>query len=122
MLTNWYIRRSRSRFWAGDQDAIDTLHTSLAATCRVAAPLLPLIVEHVYRALTGERSVHLADWPAPDELPADAELVTAMDRVREVCSAALSVRKANGLRVRQPLASMTVASPERRGAGSRSGT
>ena len=110
VLTNWYIRRSRSRFWAGDQDAIDTLHTALVATCRVAAPLLPLIVEHVHRALTGERSVHLVDWPSPEELPADPSLVAAMDRVREVCSAALSIRKANGLRVRQPLASMTVAS------------
>ena len=63
-LTNWYIRRSRSRFWAGDQDAIDTLHTVLAVSLRVAAPFLPLVAEHIYRALTGERSVHLADWPS----------------------------------------------------------
>ena len=108
-LTNWYIRRSRSRFWAGEQDAVDTLHTVLSITTRVVAPLLPLVSEHIHRALTGERSVHLADWPSPSELPADAELVAAMDRVREVCSTALSIRKANGLRVRQPLSSLTVA-------------
>jgi isoleucyl-tRNA synthetase len=108
-LTNWYIRRSRSRFWAGQRDAIDTLHTVLEVTTRVVAPLLPLVSEHIHRALTGERSVHLADWPSASELPADASLVAAMDRAREVCSTALSIRKANGLRVRQPLASLTVA-------------
>ena len=58
-LTNWYVRRSRDRFWSGDQEAIDTLHTVLSVLCRVAAPLLPLTTEAVYRGLTGERSVHL---------------------------------------------------------------
>ena len=108
-LTNWYIRRSRNRFWTGERDAIDTLHTVLSVTTRVVAPFLPLVSEHIHRALTGERSVHLADWPSPSELPADAELVAAMDRAREVCSTALSIRKANKLRVRQPLSSLTVA-------------
>ncbi len=108
VLTNWYIRRSRQRFWDADQDAIDTLHTVLETLCRVAAPLLPLTTEVIYRGLTGERSVHLTDWPA-EKLPLDAELVTVMDEVREVASVALSVRKAGKLRVRQPLSSMTVA-------------
>jgi isoleucyl-tRNA synthetase len=108
-LTNWYIRRSRQRFWDGDQAAIDTLHTVLEAVCRVAAPLLPLTSEVIFRGLTGARSVHLTDWPAATELPRDAELVAVMDEVREVASVALSVRKAGRLRVRQPLASMTVA-------------
>ena len=62
-LTNWYVRRSRQRFWDGDQDAIDTLHTVLETLCRVAAPLLPLTTEVIWRGLTGERSVHLTDWP-----------------------------------------------------------
>ena len=62
-LTNWYVRRSRDRFWAGEQDAIDTLHTVLALLCRTLAPLLPLTTEAIYRDLTGERSVHLTDWP-----------------------------------------------------------
>jgi isoleucyl-tRNA synthetase len=108
-LTNWYIRRSRQRFWEGDRDAIDTLHTVLETVCRVAAPLLPLTTEVIFRGLTGDRSVHLTDWPGMDELPPDADLVAAMDEVREVASVALSVRKAGKLRVRQPLASMTVA-------------
>jgi isoleucyl-tRNA synthetase len=108
-LTNWYVRRSRDRFWKGDQDAIDTLHTVLELTSRVAAPLLPLTTEVVWRGLTGGRSVHLTDWPNANELPADAALVTAMDRVRQVASSALSLRKANKLRVRLPLARLLVA-------------
>src|SRR5690606_36234748 len=111
-LTNWYVRRSRDRFWAGDDDAIDTLHTVLEVTCRLAAPLLPLTTEKIWQGLTGGRSVHLTDWPTIDELPHDAELVAAMERVRQVASAALSLRKARGLRVRLPLARLTVAAAD----------
>jgi isoleucyl-tRNA synthetase len=111
-LTNWYVRRSRDRFWAGDADAIDTLHTVLEVTCRVAAPLLPLTTEKMWQGLTGGRSVHLADWPSSSELPHDDALVVAMDRVRQVASSALSLRKAAGLRVRQPLAALTVAAAD----------
>jgi isoleucyl-tRNA synthetase len=109
VLTNWYVRRSRDRFWAGDADAIDTLHTVLETTCRVAAPLLPLTTEAIWRGLTGGRSVHLADWPLVDELPSDPALVETMDRVRQVCSAALALRTANKLRVRLPLPLLRVA-------------
>jgi isoleucyl-tRNA synthetase len=112
VMTNWYVRRSRDRFWAGDQDAIDTLHTVLEVLCRVMAPLQPIISEEIFRGLTGERSVHLTDWPSATDLPADASLVTAMDAVRDICSTALSVRKAHGRRVRLPLHSLTVASPD----------
>jgi isoleucyl-tRNA synthetase len=108
-LTNWYVRRSRSRFWEEDRDAIDTLHTVLEVTGRLAAPLLPLIAEVIWRGVTGGRSVHLTDWPAPGEVPADPALVAAMDQVRDVCSAASSLRKANKLRVRLPLPKLTVA-------------
>ncbi|OLF16083.1 isoleucine--tRNA ligase [Actinophytocola xanthii] len=111
-LTNWYVRRSRDRFWDGDRDAIDTLHAVLEVVSRVTAPLLPLTAEVVWRGLTGERSVHLADWPEADALPADDDLVTAMDRVRQVCSSALALRKSNKLRVRLPLASLVVAAPD----------
>jgi isoleucyl-tRNA synthetase len=111
-LTNWYVRRSRGRFWASDTDAFDTLATLLEVLCRVAAPLLPLLTEEIYQGLTGRRSVHLEDWPAAGELPADPDLVAAMDRVRDVVSAAHSVRKARGLRSRLPLASVTVAAPD----------
>ena len=68
-LTNWYVRRSRSRFWEEDPDAIDTLHTVLEVTSRLAAPLLPLVTEVVWRGITGERSVHLTDWPEPATRP-----------------------------------------------------
>ena len=111
-VCNWYIRRSRDRFWRSDADAFDTLATVLEVACRVAAPLLPLVTEDVYRGLTGRRSVHLTDWIRPGELPGDPALVTAMDRVRDVCSAASSVRKANGLRVRLPLPRLTVAAAD----------
>ncbi|WP_205878421.1 isoleucine--tRNA ligase [Mycobacterium camsae] len=108
-LTNWYVRRSRSRFWVEDVDAIDTLHTVLEVTARLAAPLLPLITEIIWRGLTGGRSVHLTEWPAAAELPVDPDLVAAMDQVRDVCSAASSLRKAKKLRVRLPLLKLTVA-------------
>ncbi|GAC1321977.1 MAG: isoleucine--tRNA ligase [Acidimicrobiales bacterium] len=114
-LTNWYVRRSRPRFWDGDPDAFDTLAAVLGVLAQAVAPLLPMVAEEVWTGITGspaEASVHLTDWPAADALPADDELVAAMDRVRDVCSAASSVRKANGLRVRLPLASLTVAAPD----------
>jgi isoleucyl-tRNA synthetase len=84
----------------------------LEVLCRVAAPLLPLTTEAVYRDLTGARSVHLTDWPDAASLPADPGLVEAMDRVRNVCSAALSLRKAHGRRVRLPLAELVVATDD----------
>ena len=102
------MRRSRNRFWDEDADAIDTLHTVLEATARLAAPLLPLATEVIWRGLTGERSVHLTDWPDAD-LPRDPRLVAAMDQVREVCSVGSSLRKAKMLRVRLPLPKLTVA-------------
>lgn len=108
-LTNWYVRRSRQRFWAEDTAAIDTLHTVLEVTGRLAAPLLPLVSEVIWRGVTGERSVHLTDWPEEGLLPADPELVAAMDQVREVCSTGSSLRKAKKLRVRLPLPKLTVA-------------
>jgi isoleucyl-tRNA synthetase len=110
-LNNWYIRRSRDRFYRSDPDAFDTLATCLRTLMLVTAPLLPLLSDRIYRDLTGEGSVHLADWPGPDALPADPDLVTAMDLAREVCSSALSVRKATNRRVRLPLPQLTVAGP-----------
>jgi isoleucyl-tRNA synthetase len=114
VLSNWYIRRSRARFWAtgelsdGNMDAFDTLFTVLEVVSRCAAPLLPLTTEEIWRGLTGERSVHLTDWPSADLLPAEDVLVTAMDQVRDVCSAGSALRKGAGLRNRLPLAEMTI--------------
>ena len=123
-LNNWYIRRSRDRFWraavpgdsaaerdayADKQDAYDTLYTVLVILCRAVSPLLPLLTEEIHRGLTGEESVHLCDWPTLLDGAADPRLVAEMDRVREVCSAALALRAGQNARVRQPLASLTVA-------------
>src|SRR5690606_19336386 len=75
VLTNWYVRRSRDRFWDGtDRAAFDTLYTVLETLTRLAAPLLPLVSEEVWRGLTGGRSVHLADWPDAADFPVDTEL------------------------------------------------
>lgn len=112
VLTNWYVRRSRDRFWGGEDanpEAFNTLYTVLETTTRVVAPLLPHVAEVIYRGLTGERSVHLADFPKAEDYPADADLVAAMDATRAVASAASSVRKANKLRNRLPLPKLTVA-------------
>ncbi|GAB3590159.1 Isoleucine--tRNA ligase [Corynebacterium faecale] len=114
-LTNWYVRRSRDRFWAGDQahpEAFNTLYTVLETLTRVAAPLLPMTTEVIWRGLTGERSIHLTDFPSADSFPADPELVRTMDEIRGVCSAASSIRKSHKLRNRLPLPNLTVALPD----------
>jgi isoleucyl-tRNA synthetase len=120
-LNNWWVRRSRDRFWRhmtpgavdqDKQDAYDTLHTVLMSLCRIAAPLLPMVTDHIYRNLSNGGSVHLTNWLGETELPHDNDLVAAMDTVRNVCSEVLSVRKAQQLRVRLPLANVTVALPD----------
>ncbi|MGM1016538.1 MAG: isoleucine--tRNA ligase [Actinomycetota bacterium] len=117
VLTNWYIRRSRDRFWTGvsddpaSRDAFDTLYTVLETLCRVAAPLVPLISERVWQGLTGERSVHLTDWPDATLFPSAADVRDAMDAVRELSSVGNALRKKEKLRVRLPLARLTVVSP-----------
>lgn len=113
VLNNWYIRRSKERFWktghdADKQAAYDTLYTVLHIICRAAAPLLPLTLEEIYKTLTGEESVHLASFPDRSELVDETELVEEMDKVRAVCNAALSIRSAQNIRVRQPLSYMVV--------------
>jgi isoleucyl-tRNA synthetase len=118
MLTNWYVRRSRQRFFDEDKDAFDALYTALETVTRAAASLLPLVSEEIWRGLTGGRSVHLADWPDADLFPANPSLVEAMDRVQQICSTGSSLRKAANLRVRLPLQELTVVAP---GAGALDG-
>ncbi|MBN9613375.1 MAG: class I tRNA ligase family protein, partial [Actinobacteria bacterium] len=128
VLTNWYVRRSRDRFWAGtsgangqaaNQQAFDTLYTVLETVSRVAAPMMPLVAEEIWRGLgytggrSGGRSVHLEDWPDASVFPDDDELVEAMDELRQITSQALALRKANRLRVRLPLASLRVVTARR---------
>ena len=121
VLTNWYVRRSRDRFWSGaspqagslvpegdGREAFDTLFTVLETLTRVAAPLLPLVTENIWQGLTGGRSVHLTDWPDAEQFPADQKLVASMDAVREITSSTLALRKKTGLRVRLPLAELTI--------------
>ncbi len=122
-LNNWYIRRSRERFWApgsvdagtltdDKRDAYDTLYTVLVTLLEVLAPLMPMLAEEMYGGLCVGDSVHLTDWPDAATLPADPDLVARMDRVRAVCSTGLGLREDAGLRVRLPLASATVAGPD----------
>ncbi|SFS17876.1 Isoleucyl-tRNA synthetase [Agrococcus baldri] len=119
VLTNWYVRRSRDRFWTGvssdgsGAEAFDTLHTVLETLTRIAAPLSPLVTEEVWKGLTGGRSVHLTDWPqvdraGDDALPADPELVAQMDAVRAIASVGNALRKQARKRVRLPLPTLTV--------------
>ena len=119
LLTNWYVRTQRDRFWEEDADAFDTLYTALEVLARLVAPLAPLLAEEIWRGLTGERSVHLTQWPSvaegraeADILVADDALVDSMDLVREVTTNAHALRKAAQQRVRQPLQSMSVAVPD----------
>lgn len=108
ILTNWYIRRNRRRFWKSESDsdkrqAYDTLYTTLVTAAKMAAPLLPFTAEAVYRNLTDERSVHLADWPEQSSLVMDRGVLGRMDVVRRACSLGHAVRNQARIRVRQPL-------------------
>ncbi|NKY38494.1 isoleucine--tRNA ligase [Cellulomonas septica] len=119
LVTNWYVRTQRDRFWDEDQAAFDTLWTVLEVLTRLMAPLAPLVTEEIWRGLTGGRSVHLTDWPTAADVVAtdvgfeytEAELVAAMDRVREVVSTTHALRKARQIRVRQPLRALRVVVP-----------
>ena len=116
-LNNWYIRRSRSRFWRDAQDgdkndAYDTLYTVLTNFCRAIAPLVPFLSDRIYKNLTGETSVHLADWPDAELLPAERDLVRQMDQVREICATTMSLRERKRLRTRLPLRTLTIAHPD----------
>jgi isoleucyl-tRNA synthetase len=113
VLTNWYIRRSREVFWKSGVDAaktaaFNTLYSVLCDLCRVVAPLLPMVADEIFRGLTGKESVHLESWPSAATYSCDEALVANMDRVRQICSAALAIREAKSLRTRLPLAELTV--------------
>ncbi len=115
VLNNWFIRRSRDRFWEGvdpsdpkTTEAFDTLYTVLETLTRVAAPLLPIITERIWQGLTGGRSVHLESWPDSAAFPDASDIRTAMDTVRQVSSVANALRKKEGKRVRLPLPNLTV--------------
>ncbi len=110
ILNNWYIRRSRARFWDGtDKAAFNTLYTVLTDLSKMMAPLMPFMTEYVYQSLTGEESVHLTDWMENLSIADNDELIERMDKVRAICSTAKAVREEAKLRNRLPLMSMTIA-------------
>ena len=114
-LNNWYIRRSRNRFWAkantsSATDAYDTLYTVLNILLKIIAPLSPLISEKLFMNLNGGKSVHLENWPDVHEIESDDKLIREMDIIRKVVSTSLSIRKINKIRVRQPLNLLTIQS------------
>jgi isoleucyl-tRNA synthetase len=109
--SNWYVRRSRKRFWKSDNDAdktmaYKTLHYVLVRLSLVMAPFTPFLSEELFRQLTGGESVHLLDWPETGAV--DEQLVADMAAVRDVISTGLALRAQFALKVRQPLASVTV--------------
>lgn len=108
VITNWYVRTQRQRFWDEDKDAFNTLYTALVVLTEAAAPLLPLMCEEIWRGLTGEESVHLVDYPVLPEDWKDEDLVTGMDEVQDIVSAAHRLRKSEKIRVRQPLSTLQV--------------
>jgi isoleucyl-tRNA synthetase len=107
-LSNWYIRRSRPRFWDGEEAALGTLWYALVQTLRVLAPVMPFLTEHLWRNLVpdGPESVHLAPWPEVAE--PDRALLDAMSDVRRVVTLAHQARSATGLKLRQPLSKLVV--------------
>ncbi len=122
-LSNWYVRRSRDRFWAkGDaetsadkRDAYGTLHDVLVGIAKMAAPFIPFQTEEMYRGLVAEvhgdkvpASVHLCDWPTFDASAIDEQLSRDMESARAVVSLGLQVRTAAKIKVRQPLATATI--------------
>jgi isoleucyl-tRNA synthetase len=116
-LTNWYIRRSRRRFWKSDSDndkneAYSTLYYCLVKLSQIIAPFMPFISEEIYTNLTSKDSVHLSDWPAYDESKINTDLNKEMELVRDVVNLGHSLRSKKKVKVRQPLAKVSVALPE----------
>jgi isoleucyl-tRNA synthetase len=109
--SNWYVRRSRRRFWKSEDDtdknnAYRTLHYVLVRLSQAIAPFTPFLAEELYRNLTGEESVHLTDWPEVGHV--NELVVKDMETVRDYVNQALSLRAGAGIKIRQPLASLTV--------------
>jgi isoleucyl-tRNA synthetase len=107
-LSNWYVRRSRPRFWDGERAALETLWYALVQTLRVMAPILPFLTEHLWRTLVldGPASVHLAPWPEVPE--PDQSLLDEIADVRRVVALAHQARATSGLKLRQPLRRLVV--------------
>ncbi len=117
-LSNWYVRRSRRRFWKSENDgdksqAYQTLHTVLVELSKLIAPFMPFVSDEIYRNLTSEESVHLADWPTVREDWLKPELGEETRAVRTIVNLGHAVRSHNKIRVRQPLSEIRVAFPSK---------
>ncbi|MCD2190314.1 isoleucine--tRNA ligase [Actinomycetospora soli] len=120
-LSNWYVRRSRRRFWDGDPAALATLHECVETVSRLMAPFTPFATDYLWTLLQGEGgsglpegtpdSVHLASWPVTEGLPDDGSLRSDMGLVRRVVELGRSTRAASGVRTRQPLSRAVVSAP-----------
>ncbi|MDI5970264.1 isoleucine--tRNA ligase [Streptomyces sp. SL13] len=114
-LSNWYVRRSRRRFWQGDAAALRTLHEVVETVTRLMAPLVPFITERVWQDLVvtttpdAPESVHLASWPVADAAPADPQLSERMALVRRLVELGRATRAESGVKTRQPLSRALVA-------------
>ncbi|AEW93563.1 MULTISPECIES: isoleucine--tRNA ligase [Streptomycetaceae] len=114
-LSNWYVRRSRRRFWQGDAAALRTLHEVLETVTRLMAPLVPFITERVWQDLVvpttprAPESVHLSSWPVADEALIDAGLSQRMRLVRRLVELGRATRAESGVKTRQPLSRALVA-------------
>jgi isoleucyl-tRNA synthetase len=122
-MSNWYVRRSRERFWAKgmEQDKINaymTLYTALVTISKAAAPMIPFMTEDIYRNLVcsvdsaAPESIHLCDFPAVDESMIDKELETAMDEVLKIVVMGRACRNSANIKNRQPIGQMFVKAPE----------
>jgi isoleucyl-tRNA synthetase len=113
-LSNWYIRRSRRRFWEGDPRALRTLWYALVQGLRAVAPVMPFLTEHLWRNLVAgacadaPASIHLAGWPFADAALVDEELVEEIAAVRQVVELGRQARASSGVKLRQPLKRMVV--------------
>lgn len=116
-LSNWYVRRSRQRFWQGDADALVTLFECLEVLTRLLAPIVPFITEQVWQEVvrrgdaSAPDSVHLATWPVADRSLVDPALSSQVATARVLAEAGRAARKASGLRIRQPLRRALVGLP-----------
>ncbi len=119
-LSNWYIRRSRKRFWKSEDDgdksqAYQTLYTVLVTLAKLMAPYTPFLAEEIYRNLTGEESVHLAEYPVANESLIDEQLNNEMVEIRDIVTQGLQLRAQAGIKVRQPLSELFIMNKEPRG-------
>ena len=123
-MSNWYVRRSRERFWAKgmEQDKINaymTLYTALVTICKCAAPMIPFMTEDIYRNLvcsidpSAPESIHLCDYPAADQSMIDVELEKAMDEVLKIVVMGRACRNSANIKNRQPIGQMFVKAPEK---------